>query len=181
MISLFLGLSVANLLIMTNAAGLGLAPALLPATTGSDYYAIHITIGIASGMMACLTHMIVYAYFMATSKWLGAATDKEDLDTRRFVSPALEHKRRALTTVIAPIAMVMLTLFAGAAADPTQSPWLPKGIHLFGAAATVMVNLIVAVVQFRLIIRQGRLMDDALAILNNRIAMEMDPADAPTN
>jgi len=165
MISLFLGLSTANLLLLTMALGLGLF-----ATDGAhvptSLFTVHITIGIASGIMTLVTHIGTYTYFMATSKWLQAATDKADLDPARFVAPALARKTRVLAASGAAIAVTMLTMFAGAASDPTMpNPW-NSGIHMAMAMATLMINLVAAIVQFPQVRQQGLLMDQALAILN---------------
>lgn len=165
MISLYLGLSTANLLLLTMAFGLGLF-ATDAAHEPTPLFAVHITIGITSGLMAMVTHVGAYTYFMATAKWLQAATDKADLDTAHFVAPALTRKTRVLAAAGAAITVTMLAMFAGAAADPTMpNPW-PGGIHLTLAMAALLTNLVVTIVVFPQIRRQGLLMDEALAILN---------------
>jgi hypothetical protein len=166
MISLFLGLSTANILLLLIAFGLGLsATDSQQAPTG--LYAFHITMGIASGLMATLTHTAVYTYFMATTKWLGAATDKADLDPQRFVTPAAARKARALVLTMAAIAVTMSAMFAGAGGDPTMAnPWWPGGVHLTMGLVALVANALAAGFEFPLICRQRRSMDEALAILN---------------
>jgi len=167
MISIFLGLSVANVLLLVMTAGLGLVIPNVTATPYSDFYASHVIIGIAAGLLTTLTHTVIYVYFMATSKWLQAATDKMAAEPKHFAIPSLTNKSRILRTIVAPITATMLTLFAGAAADPTTSAWLPMGIHLLLGITTIFTNLIAAVLQFPLINQQGQLMDRALAVLNS--------------
>ena len=164
MISLFLGLSWANVILMATALVLGL----LATGADTDAYALHATIGIASGLMTTLTHMVIYAYFMATHKWLQAATEKGDLDPLQFVRPALTHKYRALGTAMAAVTLAVLTLFAGAATDPTTAPWLPPGAHLATAVTAIIVNLIAAGIQFPLVRQQNHLVDRATALLNDQ-------------
>lgn len=166
MVSLFLGLSTANILLLLIAFGLGLtATDAQQAPTG--LYAFHITMGIASGLMATLTHTAVYTYFMATTKWLGAATDKADLDPRRFLAPAAARKVRALAVAMAAIAATMLAMFAGAGGDPTMAnPWWPGGVHLTTGLVALGANVLAAAFEFPLICKQRRSMDEALAILN---------------
>ncbi len=174
MIPLFLGLSAANILVLGLTFGAGLLAAGPATALPSSGYAFHITIGIAAGLMTTLTHTAVYTYFMATSKWLQAATDKADLDPTVFVAPAKSRKHRILSTVIAALVITILTMFAGAAADPTAQPWLPSIIHMLMGLTTLAVNLLAAVAQFPLVQQQGRLIDQALAILNDRPNVRLD-------
>ena len=164
MISLFLGLSTGNVLLLGLTMTLGWFAT--DAHTPTSLYVFHITIGIAAGLMATLTHTAVYMYFMATSRWLQAATNKANLDPSRFVNPAMARKHRVLGVAMAAITMTVLTLFSGAAADPTVQPWLPANIHMAMGLATLMVNLIAAVAQFPLVRQQSLLMDQTLSILN---------------
>ena len=72
MISLFLGLSTGNVLLLGLTMTLGWFAS--DAHTPTSLYVFHITIGIAAGLMATLTHTAVYMYFMATSRWLQSTT-----------------------------------------------------------------------------------------------------------
>lgn len=165
MIPLFLGLSVANVAVLCVVFGLGLGA--VDAEGGATGpYAQHVAMGIAAGFLATGTHLATYTYFMATARWLQAATDKAGLDERRFVFPALERKKRALKVVMVALSVTMLTMFAGGGADPTAHPWFPGGLHLMLAVAAVGVNLIAAWVEFGLIRQQGAVMDEVLWILN---------------
>ncbi len=166
MISLFLGLGTANLLLLSMTFGLGLF-----ATDGghepTGIFAYHITIGIASGLMTALTHTAVYTYLMATSKWLHAAADKAALPPEQYVAPAYARKRRAMVVCMGAIGVTVMAMFAGAASDPAAPiAWWPKGGHLILAVLALAVNAIAMAKQFTLIREQGTLMDRALAILN---------------
>ena len=167
MVPLFIGLTAANLILLCGVFVIGL---LTPGSGVGDkptgFYAYHLSLGIAAGMVTLAAHLAVYMYFMATSRWLQAATDKANLNPNDFAAPALRGKRRVLPCVMGAIVAVMLTMFAGAAADPTVNPWWPGEVHLAVGAIAIVANAFCAVVEFRMIKKQGKLMDDALAILN---------------
>ncbi len=165
MISLFLGLHTANLLLLSLAFGLGLF-AVDPAQQPTAVYGYHQALGIGAGLMATLVHMAVFVYFMATTKWLEAATDKADLDATRFIAPSLSRKARVFAVAMAAIVITMLTMFAGAGADPAARPLWPGEVHLVMAALAIMVNLASAMAEYHYIRAQSSLMDEALAILN---------------
>jgi hypothetical protein len=174
MASLFIGMTVANLLLLCTVFGMGLY------VIGADgkptgVYAYHISLAIAATFVTLGTHVGVFMYFMATCKWLQAATDKAALDVQRFITPAFENKRRVFACLMAPIVVVMLASFAGAGADPALAPlWSPK-VHLAVAAAAIVVNLFAAMLEFKFIKAQGRLMEDALTILNNKPGVVVEP------
>jgi len=164
MIPLFIGLTAANLILLCAVFIIGLL------TPGVDkptwLYPYHLSLGIAAGMVTLAAHLAVYMYFMATARWLQAATDKANLNPHDFAAPALAGKRRVLPWVMGAIGAVMLAMFSGAAADPTVNPWWPGEVHMAVGAIAIVANAFCAVVEFRKIKAQGKLMDDALAILN---------------
>ncbi len=162
---LFLGLTAANLLLLATVFAIGLF-AVDPADKPTGLYSYHIALAIAAGMMTLLTHIAVYTYFMATSRWLQAASEKANLSLDDFAAPAFTAKRRVLSVVMTAIIAVMLTMFAGAAADPTVHPWWPGEVHMAVAGVAIAVNLFCALLEYKLIQSQGKLMDGALAILN---------------
>jgi hypothetical protein len=164
MIPLFLGLTAANLILLTLVFGVGRFAVADGVPTGLYYF--HVALGIATGMIATLTHLVVYTYFMATSRWLQAAANKANLDLNRFVVPALTRKSRALPVVMAAVAAVMLTMFSGAAADSTVRPWWPGEVHLVTGAFAIGINILCAAIEYRLIRGQGDLMDQALVAVN---------------
>ncbi len=167
MISLFLGLSTANVLLLGCVFGLGLF-ATDAAAKPTGVYVLHVSMAIAAGLMTTLTHVGVYTYFMATHKWLLAATHKADLDHARFVAPPLARKARALKLALAGIGATLLAMFAGAATDPTlPSRWVPAPLHLASGLAAVAINGISALAQFPIVRQQSQLIDEALAILNH--------------
>lgn len=165
MIPLFLGLTIGNLAMLATVFTLGYATT-RQAGSVHDY---HLLLGLGAGLMTTLTHLTVYTYHMATSRWLEAATDKAGLALERFVEPALRRKRKAFFAAMAAVGVTMLAMFAGAAADPTARPLISGAAHRWLALIAIAVNLAAAVVEFRLIRGQGALIDEALAAMNRQI------------
>lgn len=166
MFPLFLGLTLANLLLMSAVFVLGLF-VIDHTNEPTAAYDWHIPMGVAAGLMAALTHVGIYMYHMATARWLAAATDKTGVPEGRWVAPALRRKRRIFFLMMAAIGTTMLAMFAGALADPTVSPLWPGEVHLAAGVVALSVNVAVALSQARHIRAQGRLMDDALHTINS--------------
>jgi hypothetical protein len=175
MLPLFLGLTAANLLLLSTVFAIGLF-AVDPANVPTWLYSYHIALAIAAGMMTLLTHIATYTYFMATSRWLQAATEKANLNVNDFAAPAFAAKRRALPVAMTAIVAVMLTMFAGAASDPTVRPWWPGEVHMAVAGVAIAVNVFCAMLEYKLIQSQGKLMDGALAILNRMPGLVIEHA-----
>ena len=173
MIPLFIGLSAANLLLLSAVFGIGLFT-FDAAGKSTQLYSYHIAMGIVAGMTTLLDHLSVYTYFMATSRWLQAATDKANLDPAAFAAPALAAKKRAFPVAMAAVAVTMLTMFAGAGADPTVHPLWPAEVHLTLGALAILVNMLCAALEYKFIRAQGRLMDGALGILNRTPGVVME-------
>ena len=160
--TLFLGLAIANLLLMAGVFLLGLLAA-APDDGPSRWYVWHLSLGIASGLLAALVHVTVYTYFMATSKWLTAASERFSLPPQRFVLPAKTRKRRMFPVIMLPVGLTMLAMFIGAAEDPGVAPLWSMKLHLWAAAIAWCGNLLAAFVEYHAIGEQSRLMDEALA------------------
>ncbi len=172
MLSIFLGLTASNLILLLTVFALGFAHSLIAASP-----TLHITLGIAAGLMTAFAHLAVYTYFMATARWLHAATDKANLPPNTYIQPALNRKSRALRWSMLAITTVLLTMFAGAAADPSVNPWWSSTVHLLIAAIAITTNLLAALVQFKLIQAQSNLIRRALHAVNQ---LPPPPQPAPT-
>mgnify|MGYP005839556255 CR=1 FL=1 len=168
MIPLFLGLQIANhlMLAMVFAAGLWWSQVRGGVAGGTDWHGLHVGLGVAAGLFCTLAHVGTYMYFMATYKWLWAASEKAGLPPDRFVAPARRRKSQAFPAAMGAILMTMLAMFAGAGADATAGSWWPPDVHLAVAALAIAANLLAAMRQWQLIRGQQQLMDQALARLN---------------
>ncbi len=163
MIPLFLGLTLANLLMLSGAFALGLAARHLG--DGADAYAAHLAMGLGAALGTAMTHCVVYTYFMATTKWLEAASDKAGLDRQRFVLQAKAAKSRSFRFVMLAILSTMVTAFGGAATDTV--PGWPAHLHITLASVAILTNGLCARAEWLLIRARQALMDEALARINN--------------
>lgn len=172
MVTIFLGLTISNLFLLILTAAVGLF-----ATDGAghpgDAYLYHLGLGVMTGLMAAVTHVAVYTYFMATTRWLGAAADKVGLSLGEFVEPALRRKSRAFLIVMGTIVATMVTMFAGAGADPTRGALWPAEVHLVLSLGLIVVHIMAAFAEYALIRSQGALMDRALAQVNGEPAQNV--------
>ena len=167
MIPLFIGMTVSNLLLLCGVFAMGLFVIGADGKT-TGLYAYHIALAIAAAFVTLGTHVGVYMYFMATSRWLQAATDKAGLYAKLFVAPALHNKRRVFPVIMMPILAIMCASFAGAGADRTLAPmWRPE-VHLATALLAIVINIFAAMLELKFIKVQGALMDQALVILNQK-------------
>ncbi len=179
MIALLLGLTSANLLLLAGTFMLGLG-AVDANDLPTDLYNLHLILAIAAGLFTVLTHLSAYTYFMATCKWLAAAADRAALDLMRYVVPSLTRKRRVFAAAMSAVVVTMLTMFAGAGADPTLGRLWPAEVHLVLALFTLLINALVAGVELRHIRDQGMLIDQALlALADHDVAMAAVSAPVP--
>lgn len=177
MIALLLGLSIANLLLLTGTFMLGLG-AVDASSRPTDLYSLHLILAITAGLFTVLTHLTAYTYFMATSKWLAAATDRAALSLPAYVAPSRARKRRVFAAAMTAVCVTMVTMFAGAGADPTLGRLWPAEVHLLLALAALLANAMVAFVEVRHVRDQRALIDKALvALADHDVAMAA--ADAP--
>lgn len=169
MIPLFLGLTLANFLTLGFAFAMGFSA--YEGAQPGDGYGLHIAMGMIAGLVSALCHCAVFTYFMATTKWLQAATDKAGLDRQRFVASPIARKRRAFMVAMAAIGVTMITAFGGAATDTIA--WWPDHLHITLATLALLGNAVCAVLEYKLIRGQQGNMDAALAVLNDMPGVEV--------
>jgi hypothetical protein len=157
MIPLFIGLTLVNLLSLGAAAGLGYA-----ARRGYAVAPWHILAGALAALTCCAVHCVVFTYFIATAKWVRHAVTVKSLDPA-LVSPTRSFKAQAFPAAMAAMAVVFATAVCGAAADNYHGRW--HAWHHALAVASLAVNLLVALLEYRAIDRNGRLIDGVLATI----------------
>ena len=158
MIPLFIGLTLANLLGLCAAGALGYA--------SREGYAVgpwHILAGAMASLVCCGVHCVVFTYFVATAKWVQHAVTVKQLDPS-LTAPTRSFKAQAFPAAMLAIAVVFLTAFVGAAADNYHGRY-HAWHHALGVAALV-TNVVVALVEYRAIDRNARLIDGVLALIN---------------
>jgi hypothetical protein len=154
MISLFLGLTIANLTALLTAIGLGYAGA-SGVGAGRTW---HILAGALAALLCVAVQCVVFTYFMATSKWIRHAVTVKGLDTA-YLEPTRSFKMQAFPAALGAMFAVFLTAIMGAAVD---NQMIAPGWHHAMALTAVGVNLLAAVVEYGAITRNGKLIDRLL-------------------
>ena len=167
MIPLFLGLTLVNLLCLGTATALGY----MSLSDGGESKGIHILAG-ALGTLVCVgVHCVVFTYFIATAKWVQHAILVKNLDAA-LAGPTRSFKRQAFPAALAAMGIVFATAVLGAARD---NYGIPRIWHHGFAIAALIVNVIVAAVEYRAIVRNGALIDSVLAQIHASAADAAPP------
>jgi hypothetical protein len=158
MISLFIGLTGFNLLCLAVTASLGYAVML----AGTRYAGYHQLAGSLSTVACCAVHCVVFTYFIATAKWIQHAIDVKRLDLA-LAAPTRSFRAQAFPSAIAAMLIVFITAIVGVA---TISYGIRPIWHHGLAWASLVVNVLVAAVEYRAIARNGALIDTILQRIN---------------
>ena len=171
MIPLFVGLTLVNLLGLCAAAALGYA-----SRAGYPVGPWHILAGAMAALTCVGVHCVVFTYFIATAKWIQHAVMVKRLDDQ-LVRPTRSFRKQAFPAALLAMAVVIATAFLGAARD---NGLIPRGWHHGVAIAALVVNLAVAVLEFRAIRSNSHLIDRILETIA-RQDQRLTPAPAPAN
>jgi hypothetical protein len=154
MIPLFIGLTLVNLLCLSVAGILGFSYW----SAGEPVKAWHMLAGALAALTCTAVHSIVFTYFAATAKWVQHAIELKGLD-RGLAEPTRSFRAQAFPAAIIAIAVVFLAAVSGAATD---NSYISAGWHKGLALGGIAVNIVVGIVEFRAIARNGRLIDRVL-------------------
>ena len=171
MLPLFLGLTLVNLLC------LGLATALGYRSLGDagESKGIHILAGAMAAMVCVGVHCVVFTYFIATAKWVQHAVLVKRLEPS-LAAPTRSFKMQAFPAALAAMAVVFAAAVLGAARD---NYGIARGWHHGFAIAALVVNVIVAAIEYRAIARNGALIDSILERVNDAAATATATAPRP--
>jgi len=153
MIPLFLGLSAVNILCLAISAALGYG-----VSSGRAWGAYHQLFGALATFVCCAVHCIVFTYFIATAKWVQHAIDVKRLDAN-LAAPTKSFKAQAFPAALLAITVVFLTAVVGVI---TLSYGLRPIWHHGLALLSLAINTVVALIEYRAVVRNGRLIDDVL-------------------
>ncbi|HTL30577.1 MAG TPA: hypothetical protein VL282_15205 [Tepidisphaeraceae bacterium] len=163
MIPLFVGVTLVNLIALGVTCALGYA-----VSSGHDLGPYHQLAGVLATLACCGMHCIVFTYFIATAKWIQHAITVKHLDPA-LASPTRSFKQQAFPAALLAMAITFIAAVSGAITFSYRIS--PRWHH--GIAITALVtNVIVAIVEYRAIARNGALIDDLL----KRIGPSADPA-----
>src|SRR4051812_7407677 len=147
MIPLFVALTLVNLICLLATAVLGYG-----ASIAADWGAYHQLAGVLTTLCCCAVHCIVFTYFIATAKWIQHAVLVKKLP-QELVAPTKSFRAQAFPAALAAMLSVFAAAVIGAA---TYSYQLGHAAHRYSAIIAVVVNLIVALVEYRAIARNGK-------------------------
>jgi hypothetical protein len=159
MLPLFLGLTLVNLLCLSLATFLGF----------TRPGAMHVLFGALAALVCVGVHCVVFTYFIATAKWVQHAVAVKKLDAT-LTAPTRSFKMQAFPAALSAMAITFIAAMLGAALDNRMGS---KQWHLAAALAAVAVNVAVAIIEYRAIARNSRLIDSILEQIN------APPARAP--
>jgi len=157
MITLFLGLTAANLLFLAAAAAMGYA-----GLTSATFRPYHPLAGALAALGCVAVHCVVFTYFIATAKWVQHAVSVKHLDPGLTV-PTRSFRAQAFPAALLAIAATFAAAIYGAYTDAYARD--PSIHHVFALAA-IAINLLVAAVEYRAIARNAALIDTILAQIN---------------
>jgi hypothetical protein len=153
---LFLVATAMNLLalIATTILGYGVS-------NGKPWSAQHQLAGVLATILCCAVHCIVFTYFIATAKWVQHAVTVKRLD-QSLVAPTRSFRAAAFPAALSAMAIVFLTAVVGAA---TLNYELRPIYHHAIAIIALMINALVALIEYRAIDRNAKLIDRILATI----------------
>jgi hypothetical protein len=154
MIPLFVGITLVNLIALAATAALGYG-----VRAGRDLGPYHQLAGVLATFACCAAHCIVFTYFMATAKWLQHAISVKQLDPG-LAEPTRSFKQQAFPAALLAMAVSFIAAVSGAI---TFSYRIAPLWHHSIAIAAFAINALVAVIEYRAIARNGRLIDEVLA------------------
>jgi hypothetical protein len=156
-IPLFLGITAVNLLSLIAAITIGYLTRSHPSLKS-----VHLLTGVLATFVCVAMHCVVFTYFIATAKWVQHAVSVKKLD-ESLASPTRSFRAQAFPAALIAMFIVFVTAILGAAHDNYGTP---RDWHLWLALSTLLINALVACVEFRAITRNGQLIDTILTRIN---------------
>lgn len=163
---IFLSLSVVGTILLIVALVLGLN--IEDAKLDRGPVANHLLVAMGALVFALLVHAILLTYFMGTGRWL-EETSKAYRLSPDYCARSSQLKYSTLPLMVGTLFLLIITGASGAAADPLGAGFsglwgLTAGeIHFLTACLAIGANVIVNVIEYLAIEKNGRLVKDVLA------------------
>lgn len=124
---------------------------------------LHLLVALGASLLVLMLHAVVLTYFMGTGRWLQDTCEAYKLD-ERFRARNIKLKFQVIPGMVACIALVIVTGGFGAAADPipNAASATTSTIHFTLAMSTIFLNLLVSVLEYTAIERNGRLLAEVV-------------------
>ncbi|MEX0703668.1 MAG: hypothetical protein WD069_16345 [Planctomycetales bacterium] len=130
---------------------------------------LHLLTALAGLLFVALVHAVVLTYFMGTGRWIEETSRAYQLG-EQWLAESRVLKHRTVPPMVLCLVLLILTAAFGAGADPASAvrfgDWLglgPGTIHFLLAATTVGVNLVVNLLEYAALDRNGQLVDEVVA------------------
>ena len=166
---IFTTLAIVAAVITTLAFAIGMSIGDATQRAAQTIVSYHLLAGLGALIFTSLVHAIVLTYFMGTGRWLEETTTAYRLSWN-FYQESKVLKYRTILLMLVCFVLLIATGAFGAAADPAspvgfRGAWGFSGgaIHLTLALLTWGFNLLVNVYQFRVLTRNGEIVDAVLA------------------
>lgn len=177
MARIFVSMVVLNSLFLALSFGLGLNIGDVMARESQGRVSWHMLSGLGALIFSSLAHALVLTYFMGTSRWLEETSTAYQLPSD-WSNENRQIKYRTIPALVLAFLMLLAIGGFGAAADPASRIGFTgflglsaSEIHLFSAILGCGVNLIVQLIEYGAIRRNGELILAVLAEVR-RIRME---------
>ncbi|MDB5340520.1 MAG: hypothetical protein JWN70_6139 [Planctomycetaceae bacterium] len=168
MTHIFTTLAIVAAVITTVAFALGMSISDATLPSAQTVVSYHLLAGLGALIFTSLVHAIVLTYFMGTGRWLEETTTAYRLNWH-FYKESKVLKYRTILLMMVCFLLLIATGAFGAAADPASAvgfrgAWGFSGgtIHMTIALFTWAFNLLVNVYQFRVLTRNGEIVNAVL-------------------
>ena len=148
MLKAFAGLAIANLLVLTGTAGLGLVG-------GSTFADRHIVLAVFSLVLTCLVQVVVFTYFTISGKMMHQAVWLGDADEGRLNNVSVY--KRSVSRLLGVI--VVAGVLAAATGGIKWGGREDFRFHLLAAFIILTAHAVVLYKQFDLIARNSAMME----------------------
>lgn len=168
MTRIFTVLAALSTLLLIVALVLGLQIADPKLAEQGDEVRYHLWAALFALLFAAFVHAVVLTYFMGTGRWLEETTHAYRI-SEHWWSENQTLKYRTILPMVGCLLLLILNVPLGAVADPASPVgWDGWGglsaarIHFVTAAITVGVNVVVNLMEYFALARNGALIDEVL-------------------
>ena len=155
MLPIFVGLAIANTILLFLTIGTGAAH-----VSGKIPFGTHFSAGVFTTLFTCLVHSIVFTYFIGTGKWIKEEAAKGKLRGDDWIPQTKKFKVQSSPVALYAILLIIATAFLGASVKSHASPimyWLHRGFAYF----TLVFNCYALYVEGKVIRENSRLLEAA--------------------
>jgi hypothetical protein len=132
------------------------------AASEDNIYLAHFGSGLAASILTLLVHCIVFTYFLGTGRWVKEVKYAYHLPDEPWPRLTRDLKRRTFPFALAAMLITIAAAASGAGRQLQEWPWQ---VHTALAMASLGINLLVFVLEYRNISINGRAIDAVTALV----------------